>query len=292
MREHSLDEFESIFEQASIPVLDIEEVALTRISTVLVGSALDASILKLAAYLGQRFSGRVIVRRPTGLKHEDAHRTAGQYGFELAEETFSSTADLIRHITSSEPDLVLLAEPVADGAASARVDLDALVEETAPPILIVRTAIDDPSATFRNVLHGLTGNFQQTQNFTHSFTLAEDHGALLLLHVISSHEVDDVRETLQVSPGVAKEAGGKLLDNLARHGERYLKAVVAASRERPFDVRYRIAVGDVVSTVRRERASGDYSLLVVGSHSEGRSHVSAADYRLMHQVRDVPVLAL
>ncbi len=50
MRDRSLDEFESIFEQASIPVLDIEDVAITRVGVMVKGQALDAVVLKLAAH--------------------------------------------------------------------------------------------------------------------------------------------------------------------------------------------------------------------------------------------------
>ena len=292
MRERSLDEFESIFERASIPVLDIEETALTRISVVLAGSPLDASILALAADLKKRFGSEVRVHRPDGVDLSEARTTAGAHGFAISDETYASTADLVRHVQGSDAHLVLLTESEGADALSPELDLDALVEDTDPPVLVVRRELENPSAVFTRILHSLTGNFQQTQNFTHSFTLVTDNGELLLLHVISDDQVDDVRETLQVSPEIADRTGGRLLANLAHHGERYLKAVVAASREEPFEVRYRLAVGDVVSTVRRELASGRYSLLVVGCHQEGRSEVSASDYRLMHQVRDVPVLAL
>ncbi len=292
MREGSLDEFESIFEQASIPVLDIDEVVLRRVDAVLVGGTVDASILSLAAYLEKRFRSEVTVHYPRGPDVDEMRDTAAQHGHDAAKEGFASTGDLIQFVRGSETDLVLLAAPTTAESGMARVDLDALVEETTPPVLIVQTAIEEPATVFTNVLHSLTGNFQQTQNFTYSFTLAEDGGALFLLHVISGGEVDAVRETLKVSPAIARQAGGALLGNLAHHGERYLKAIVAASRERPFDVRYRIALGDVVSTVRKELAAGNYSLIVVGSHHEGRSHVTSADYRLMHQLRNVPVLAL
>jgi len=110
--------------------------------------------------------------------------------------------------------------------------------------------------------------------------------------VIDDNELEDVRDALQVSPDIAEESGEELLRNLAQHAERYLKAVVAAGLKRPFDVTYRLAVGDVIDVVRAELDVGDYGLLVVGKHQEGYSNVSADDYQLMHQVRDIPVLAL
>jgi hypothetical protein len=110
--------------------------------------------------------------------------------------------------------------------------------------------------------------------------------------VIDNAELEDVRDALLVSPETTDEEGDELLAKMAHHGERFLKGVVAASRKEPFDVGYRIVVGDVVDTVRAELESGDYGLLVVGRHEDGRSHVAADDYQLMHAVTEVPVLAL
>ena len=59
MRENSLDEFESIFERASIPVLDITEIRIARIAAVLKNDPLDASVVALAGYLKERFDAVV-----------------------------------------------------------------------------------------------------------------------------------------------------------------------------------------------------------------------------------------
>jgi hypothetical protein len=185
---------------------------------------------------------------------------------------------------------VLLHGPAS--GAPRLVDLDLLVQGTAPPILVLRSSSHRAADVFREILHSLTGNFQQTQNFAYSFTLVEEGGRLVLLHAIDEHEVRDVRDTLQVSPDIANETGEALVHSLSHHGERYLKAVVAASRQRPFDVSYRLAVGEIVPTVRAELSRSDYTLLVIGAHVEGYSHVTADDYQLMHQVLDIPVLAL
>ena len=286
MRERSLDEFESIFEQASIPVLDIQEVALCRISAILTGDALDESVLAVAGYLKTRFGGEVEVHWPAVVDASQINEAARTHDFGCATDPFGSTAELLGQVGVNQSRLVLLP------AFGPLVDVDTMVQGTTPPILLVGDAIGDPSDVFRRILHSLTGNFQQTQNFAYSFTLAEDSGELLLLHAIDETEVQDVRDALQVAPDIAAKTRDALLKNLARHGERYLKAVVAASRELPFEVGYRLAVGKVVPTVQEELARGRYGLLVVGSHFKGGSHVTADDYQLMHQVRSIPVLAL
>jgi hypothetical protein len=202
---------------------------------------------------------------------------------------FASTAELVGQISIGRSQLVLLPDPQG---ATPPVEIDALVQGTAPPILVIRAPLERPQAVFRRILHSLTGNFQQTRNFAHSFALVEDGGAVVLLHTIDQTELHDVRDALRVSPDIAADDGEELIQSLTRRGERYLKAVVAASRKFPYDVSYRLAVGEVRATVERELAAGDYGLLVVGRHQEGYSHVEAEDYQLMHQVRQVPVLAL
>ncbi|RME36522.1 MAG: hypothetical protein D6788_11425, partial [Planctomycetota bacterium] len=210
--------------------------------------------------------------------------------FPLASEPFHSTAELVGRIAIGRSQLVLLPEPPEEAARF--VDLDQLVTGTKPPILVVRTKIAEPGSVFVRILHCLTGNFRQTQNFSYSFTLVTDDGFLQLLHVVVGDELRDVREALRLTaPGDAVDQDA-FLQQLTHHGERYLKAVVAAARDEPFDVRYRLAVGDVVKTVEEELRRERYGLLVVGRHEEGHSRVSAEDYRLMHQVQSLPVLAL
>lgn len=290
MRDRSIDEFESVFERASIPVLDIDGVRIDRVCAVTKNDVLDDSILAIAGYLKERFDATVEVRHRADGDSAKLRETVTNRGFVWSDDPFRNTAELVGQISIGKAQLVLLPEPKDESARF--VDLDAVVTGTTPPILAVREPVSDPKAVFSNILHGLTGNFRQTQNFAVSFTLAEDHGRLALLHAIEKTEVRDVRDTLLLSPHIASSEGDDLVAALTHHGERYLKAVVAAARQRPFDVSYQLAVGDVVALVQAELKRGDYSMLVVGSHSEGHSHVSADDYQLLHQVRDIPVLAL
>jgi hypothetical protein len=288
MRERALDEFESIFERASIPVLDIRELDLKRVSTVLSGGELDESVLTLAGYLKSRFGAEIQLHWPAELESAAVKTKAGAHQFGLASGPFASTAELVGQVGIGRGQLVLLSNREQEHA----LDVDALVQGTQPPILFVRSKVPDPAGVFRNILHSLTGNFQQTQNFSYSFTLVDEHGRILLLHAIDAEEIQDVREALQVSPEVAQKSRRELLDALTHHGERYLKGVVAASRKMPYEVSYSLTVGDVVPAVQAELARGDYGLLVVGNHEEGHSRITADDYQLMHLVRDVPVLAL
>jgi hypothetical protein len=78
MRDRAIDEFEAIFERAAVPVLDIQPLRLPRLSAVLMGDALDASILALAMYLRERFSASLRLHWPTTVA--DAVRAAIEMG--------------------------------------------------------------------------------------------------------------------------------------------------------------------------------------------------------------------
>ena len=173
------------------------------------------------------------------------------------------------------------------------VDLDELVLGTAPPVLVLRQPVEEPAAVFRSILHTLTGNFQQAQNFSHSFTLVTDDGALLLLHVVSEQEVHEVRKSLQVSPDISAQEGEELISAMAGHGERYLKAGCACESRRV--LRRKLPAGDRGDRTDCQKAFWRVShtgCWFVGKHAEGQSRVGSEDYQLMHMVRDIPVLAL
>ncbi len=290
MRERAIEQFESIFERASIPVLDIQEVVLRRIAVVLKNDPLDESVLKLAAYFRKRFEAEIRVHWPASVGDAPAAAAEGEHGFTRAAAPFESTAALIGQVALAHSQLVLIPEPEDEQARV--VDQDALVEGSAPPILLLRRPIEQPCTIFQNILHSLSGNFQQTENFSYSFALVEDQGTIRLLHAVDREDLTAVREAMQASWDISDEDEQEILKHLAHHGERYLKAVVAASRKSPYEVNYRLRLGDVVGAVQAELAAGSYGLLVVGHHQERHSRITAADYQLMHLVRDVPVLAL
>ena len=290
MREFELDEFESLFERASIPVFDIAGVELASIAAIMCGQQLDHSIVALAAYLAKRFGGKTTVYSPVGISSEAGARFLQEQGHGTAGEQFDSPEELAGRLDETACELVLLPEPDAQGE---RVSiLDELARLATVPILIVRNPIAQARDVFKNVLHSLTGNLEQIEHLAYSFHLVEDHGKLVLLHIVELEDLDDVRETLKVSPEISSEAGDELVADLAHHAERHLKGLVAATRDEPYDVSYRLSAGEVLPEVQREVDRGGYGLLVVGTHREGMRHLDADEYQMMHLVRDIPVLAL
>lgn len=292
-KRRSIDEFEAIFERASIPVLDIVPHRPARVTVVLQGGETDGTACAMGAVLRSRFADEgceLLARRVVELDAETARKTARAQKIDLSDDAFASTAELIGQTSIDRSQLIILASG-ADGGGERLVDLDALVSGARPPILVVPRRIDDAASVFMNVLHSLSGKFRQTQNFAYPFGLTAPGGHLHMLHVIDENDIGDVREALKLS-ALDGEDRDALLRELSQQGDRYLEAVVAAARNEPFDVAYELVVGDVVASVERVLSGGDYSMLVVGTHREGHSEVSAADYELMHRVTSVPVLAL
>jgi hypothetical protein len=287
MREESIEEFESIFEQASIPVLKIEHVVPQRMSVVLTDGALDQSLIGVAAALQKRFQPETTVYSYKGEAGESAGSLVGD-GVSVDSDPVKTTAELVGRISIARSQLVLLALS-KEGQYP---DIDHIVQGTSPPVLIIREPVAEPGKVFHRILHSLSGNFQQSKHFSYSFSLAQSGGSLTLLHTIEQDEILDVRDAMMVSPKTSEATARELIQQLEHHGERYLKAVTQAARDEPFHVAYRLEVGEIVPSVLATIENESFSLLVVGHHEAGHSRISAVDYQLMHLVKSIPVLAL
>lgn len=290
MRDRSIDEFESIFEKASIPVFEIPDVEIKNISAVLKGDPLDGAAIALAEYLKDRFAAEVLLHWSHRADRREVMALAERYEFQPAAQAFADTRQLIGQVDQADSHIVLLPEPSRE--EDRLLDLDPLVEELEPPVMILRSQIENPRQCFARVLRVLTGKFQHTRNFSYAFALTEPKGLLELLHTVHEEEIADVRGALSVSPEVPDEVGEDLLQEIARQGERYLKGVALSGKAQPFEIRYRVLVGHVLDLVQKEVELGNYGMVIVGRHREGKSHVEADVYQLMHLVRSVPVLAI
>ncbi|MCH7960396.1 MAG: hypothetical protein IID08_09700 [Candidatus Hydrogenedentes bacterium] len=290
MYESSIDEFEALFERASIPVFDLPHVALKSIAFIPDGSDVDRSCVALLSSLKDRFGAEVQVYRDPCVDSEYTATLATEHSFKVAGESSSTSAALAVALNDGGHDLVVLT-----GTGTTERDvamLDELVQHAYAPVLVVRTPIETPKAVFTKVLHSLTGNLESINHLAYSFSLVEDGGALMLLHTVEHRELDDLRDTLRVSKEVTARDGEALLEDLKHHAERYLKGVVASARDEPYAVDYHLRIGDAITAVERELRIGHSTLLVVGTHLEGSSHVDALEYQLMHRVSAIPVLAL
>jgi hypothetical protein len=289
-RYRSLDEFESIFEKASIPVFDLPGLELSNCSIVLRDGVLDGSILSLAGYLKARFSCTVQLHWPSILSGEKADRLATENGLKSFGSPYTSTEEMAGQIDPGECQLLLFSEAIHE--ENRIVELDRLVELVSVPILLVKAPVEDPSSLFRRVLHCLSGNPENIKHLFYSFDIVEPKGMLHLLHTIDESELDDICRVLRASPDVVTQSRNDLLRALEQHAERYLRGAVAATEERSYEVDYTLAFGNVLETVKKELSRQDYGLLVAGTHRAGRSHIAAVDYQLLRLAGEIPVLAL
>jgi len=290
VREKSFNEFESLFERASIPVFDLPRIAPARIAAVLTGTALDNSLLELTAAVAERFNSATSVCWPRVMDGERAASLARKFKLE-PDGPFAGHPELGGLLNDLGAQLAILGAAPAGDAAETDSGIDALVFGCDAPVLIVRQPVD-PEVVFSRILHSLSGDLQEIRHLAYSFSLVAQDGSLTLMHTVEEEELHDLRDTLRVSPGVSEDSGDKLVQDLAGHAERYLKGMVAASHGESYTVSYRLAVGDVLDVIRYELAEGGYSLLVVGTHEDGKSRIGADDYRLLHHISGLPVLAL
>lgn len=302
MRNRKIDEYEALFEQASIPVLAIPQLELTRIAVAFVGTELDGSAQRIALRLARRFDAQVqAFYTPAG--HAAAEQAAESANWSLASKPPASAdqstdnearrvADqaVAAAINAFDPHLLILPQPADADVQFA--DLDTLVESVHAPVFIFRQPIEYAGQPFERPLHYLTGAFEQKRNFAYSFHLVATGGEVFVKHVINEDEIDEVKAALSLSEMIDDGTMECVLKELTRAGERYLKGVVAGAEHLPCTVRYDVSVGDVLESVEKEMAAGKHTLLVVGAHVQGRSHLDARVYQLMHQIKSAPVLAL
>jgi len=265
-------------------VFEIPEIELKRIAAVLDGSELDPSVLRLSRWLSERFEAHV------SLFLSGSTDTVMPEWFEGEPESYDGPLELTN--TLNERGCQLMIFPQWGEDMHPLTELDDLVRLSRPPVLVLRNEIEHPETAFGKVLHSLTGNLAEIEHLSYSFTLVRDAGKLVLLHSVAEEEVDGLKETLKVSPGITTRKGDELLRDMTRHAERVLKGIVGASRNEPYDVTYHLGVGDALMAVQHELSMGGYGLLVIGTHIEGKSHIDADDYQLLRRVREIPVLAL
>jgi len=287
VRDHSIEEFESLFSKASIPIFDIPKIEFRRVALILTGASLDAVVLQAGKYLHGRFGAAFSVHWKEAVDADMIESISQRPAFTLEPHPFTTETSLIQQVASSVCQLVVFPFDVND--ASPVVSATRLIEDLAPPVLLMTS----PFREFTKTLHCLTvGDIENIRNFAYSFNLVETNGELLLLHVIEESDIEQVAQALQVSPKISEKGGDELLRNLKEHAEQYLKGMVASRRDHCYEVNYRLAVGGVLPEVQSGLRSGDFGLLIIGSHREGRSHVDADEYQLMHLIKDIPILAL
>ena len=269
-------------------MFDVEPLQLRHIAAVASGGELDESVLAISGQLRKRFDCRAILHRHNSVSQGEASRLASEHFHGLTSESFRDARRLAEDLNRDACQLVVL--PL--GEAAAGVDLDELVRHSSAPVLIVRRPVADPLAIFDSVLHVMTGDLARIANMGYSFGLVNSGGRLTLQHSISEAELEDTRRLIKGERDEGSENPAQLVSELQRYAERYLEGIVEAHRSEPYAVSYRLAVGDALERARQGIAECHASLLITGTHLRGESFVDAEEYRLMHSVSEIPVLAL
>ncbi len=134
---------------------------------------------------------------------------------------------------------------------------------------------------YRHILVALDGSADSQTALRHAVTLTRDQNAKLTLMTVVPHV------PTPVGPGVAPPP------ETAETHNRVIKEALALI-PRDVGVTTRLEHGEIAETILKLVASGEYDLLVMGSHGHSRVHralLGSVSERVLHKAA-VPVLML
>jgi nucleotide-binding universal stress UspA family protein len=285
MKERDLDEFESIFQRAIIPTIEVDRIAIPDIVVLADASETAAACGRIAQHLRDRFRSRVCVhylKNPGDLPADD-HRVVE--GDPLAH---------LRRITDEEkPSLIIAPAPlhIGDRDDEGLGDLvDALLVATSIPTLLVRGTPD--ASIFQRILAKIPGGRHDLiEQFSVAFALCGAGGTIRLLHIVNEQDVQRLASALEITPEIETADGVEdLVQAIETRMDHLLRGAIRAAKDAPFHVESDIEVGDPFVIVPQQ--ARDFSLLIVGSQSSHEEFLSSRAYELIRRLPDVTVLAL
>jgi hypothetical protein len=285
MKERDIDEFESLFQRAIIPTIEVSRIAIPDIVVLADGSATADACARIAQHLRGRFRSRVCVhylRNPGDLPADDHRVVEGD------------PLKHLRHITDEEkPALIIAPAPLhlEDSEDPGLGDLvDALLVATAIPTLLVRGTPDE--SIFQRILAKIPGGRHDLiEQFSVAFALCGAGGTIRLLHIVNEHDVQRLANVLEITPEIdTAEGTEELLHAIETRMDHLLRGAIRAAEDAPFRVESDIEVGDPFVIVPEQ--AKDFSLLIVGSQSSHEEFLSSRAYELIRRLPDVTVLAL
>ena len=273
MKERDLDEFESLFQRAIIPTIEVSKIVLPEIVVLADGSATAAACDGIAEHLRQRFGSRV--------EKNDIRE-------------WSDPLAQIRRITGKgKPSLVIAPAPLRlrdDEDHVVGEMVDALLVATSIPTLLVRGTPD--ASLFERILAKIPGGRHELiEQFSVAFALCTAGGTIRLLHIVNERDLARLARVLEVTPEIDTAAGSEdLRTAIETRMDHLLRGAIRAAEGAPFRVESAIEVGDPLEIVPRQ--ARDFSLLIVGSQSSHEEFLATRAYELIRRLPDMSVLAL
>ena len=313
MDERSIDEFESLFESAIRPSVEIEPVEWTRILVSLDGSNRMGTATAVALHLAQRV--KVPVRFLSTLRMwqgEDeatskktlqewldvALRKASDVGVQASGITVHGhPGDAIVTEVESEPCSLLIA-PTPHGEddlldrTTLGVTVDHLLTKLEVPMLLIKEALDNPEQVFAQILMYVPGSFEIGPHFSIPFGMVEASGQLELLHVVDEADIRRVAQALEITPDVDSSKSESIERSVEAHMEHLLGEAVEEVRNESYTCRSVVEIGNPIERVALNLLRGKNTLLVVDSETRSDVPIEAEAYSIIKQIAGVPILVL
>ena len=313
MDERSIDEFESLFESAIRPSVEIEPVEWTRILVSLDGSDRADAATAVALHLAQRV--KVPVRFLSTLRMwqgEDqaatkktlqewldaALRKASDAGVQASGITVHGhPGDAIVTEAESEPCSLLIAPtPYGEEDLSDRttlgVTVDYLLTKLEVPMLLIKEILDNPEQVFAQILMYIPGSFEIGPHFSIPFGMVETSGQLELLHVVEEADIRRVAQALEITPDIDSGKSESIERSIEAHMEHLLGEAVKEVRNESYTCQSVVEVGNPIERVALNLLRAKNTLLVVDSETRSDVPIEAEAYSIVKQIAGVPILVL
>jgi len=300
MKERDLDEFESLFQRAIVPTIEVEKIDISDVIVLADFSDRAEACGKVAADLRERFGARVSVRfllHPAEHAHEgDARARMERIGGGERRIVEGDPVAHLREICEEEkPSLIIAPAPLhlreeAGDDLALGTFVDTLLVATAIPTLLIRGPAD--GAIFDRILAKIPGGRHELiEQFSFAFALCRPGGLIRLLHVVEEARLKELGELLEVAPEIYTDEGAAgLLSAIETRMNHLLRGAVRTAKDAAFTVETDLAVGDPFEILPK-KAKG-YSLLIVGAASEHIEFLESRAYALIRSVPGISVLAL
>jgi len=299
-RERQLDEFESIFQRAVVPTIEVEKIEIERIVVLHDFSDRGPACVAAADELRHRFeasvSHRFLLRDRDAAFEADAREKLAAAGAPDGEIVRGDPAAHVAQVAETDrPSLIIASAPLlahesSEEAAVAGRFIDALLVATPIPTLLMRSAWR--GSVFERILAKIPGGRHDLiEQFSFAFALCRPGGQLRLLHIVDQERLERLAEILEVTPEIDTATGKAHLTAAAeRRMGQLLRGAVLTGRGAGFRADSDIRVGDPFEILPNEVL--DSTLLILGSQGSHAEFLESRAYELMNRIPNLPVLAL
>jgi len=204
-----------------------------------------------------------------------------------------SAKKILTQDKKEKPDILLIPSPYNRDPEenSLGIIADNVVKSTLTPVMIIKDKVAKPKKLFSNVLTYVPGNWGAVEEFSISFKLVENGGNLQLLHVIESDTLQNLKNAIEITPGLGSdELGAKIVENFKKEISDLMDEAVLQSKHEPFTVKSHIATGDPSNVCTKFVEAGSSTLMIIKT-KHGLKKVEGESYELARAIK-IPIVVM